>query len=233
MATNGPSARGPPEWRALASTSLPVPVSPRIRTLLRLVATAGRSPRIRSMEALRLERPPNRNPSVRSCRNSWISERSRNVSTPPATTPEASRQTAVEMLTGTFSPSASTRNPVLPTTGLPVRSVSRKEHPGPHMLERNTSEHGRPTASARATPVISSAARLNEAIRHCASTVNTPSEMLSRMASVALRAVTAPSGISSRVESSIACPRDPDSSTIPSASTDDAYLVVFYILMQA
>jgi len=38
-------------------------------------------------------------------------------------------------------------------------------------------------------PVIRSAARLNEAIRHCGSTVKTPSEMLSRIASVDVPAV--------------------------------------------
>jgi transcriptional regulator with XRE-family HTH domain len=42
----------------------------------------------------------------------------------------------------------------------------------------------RPSASARDTPVIFSAARLNDVTRHASSTVNTPSEILSRMASV-------------------------------------------------
>jgi len=55
------------------------------------------------------------------------------------------------------------------------------------MLERKTSEHRRPTASLRDTPVISSAARLNDVMRHSISTVNTPSEMLSRIASVGVR----------------------------------------------
>jgi hypothetical protein len=52
------------------------------------------------------------------------------------------------------------------------------------MLERKTSEHRFPRASPRATPVISSAARLNDVMRHSGSTVKTPSEMLSKMASV-------------------------------------------------
>jgi hypothetical protein len=53
-----------------------------------------------------------------------------------------------------------------------------------HMLERNTSEQNRPMASLREVFVIFSAARLNEVMRHSRSTVKTPSEMLSRMASV-------------------------------------------------
>jgi len=52
------------------------------------------------------------------------------------------------------------------------------------MLDRKTSEHPFPRASPRRTPVISSAARLNEVILQSPSTVKTPSEMLSRMASV-------------------------------------------------
>jgi hypothetical protein len=52
------------------------------------------------------------------------------------------------------------------------------------MLERKTSEHRFPTASRRETPVIFSAARLNEVMRQSNPTVKTPSEMLSRMASV-------------------------------------------------
>jgi hypothetical protein len=51
------------------------------------------------------------------------------------------------------------------------------------MLERNTSEHGFPMASLRRMPVMLSAARLNETMRQSASTVNTPSEILSRMVS--------------------------------------------------
>jgi hypothetical protein len=52
------------------------------------------------------------------------------------------------------------------------------------MLDRNTSEQRRPMASLRGMPVISSAARLKDVMRHSASTVKTPSEMLSRIASV-------------------------------------------------
>jgi len=52
------------------------------------------------------------------------------------------------------------------------------------MLARNTSAQGFPMASPRDMPVISSAARLNDVILHSPSTVNTPSEMLSRIASV-------------------------------------------------
>ena len=59
------------------------------------------------------------------------------------------------------------------------------------MSARSTSEHRRPMASRRSTPVICSAARLNEVTRHCRSTVKTPSEMLSRMASVGVSTVLA------------------------------------------
>ena len=69
-------------------------------------------------------------------------------------------------------------------TGAPVLRVRRSAQWASHMLERNTSMQSRPIASRRGTPVISSAARLNEVMRHVSSTVKTPSEMLSRMAPV-------------------------------------------------
>ena len=81
-------------------------------------------------------------------------------------------------------PSASMMKPDRPITGLPVFRVRRSAHSASHMLERNTSGQSRPIASFRDIPVISSAARLNEVIRHSRSTVKTPSEILSRMASV-------------------------------------------------
>jgi hypothetical protein len=62
------------------------------------------------------------------------------------------------------------------------------------MLDRKTSEHRRPMASLRGTPVISSAARLNEVTRQSESTVKTPSEMLSRMVSVEAPWPEAPAG---------------------------------------
>ena len=72
----------------------------------------------------------------------------------------------------------------MPTTGLPETSVWRSAQSDSHMLDRNTSEQNLPIASSRGMPVISSAARLKEVMRQSPSTVNTPSEMLSRMASV-------------------------------------------------
>jgi len=54
------------------------------------------------------------------------------------------------------------------------------------MLDLNTSEQRRPTASERGTPVITSAALLKEVMRHFRSMVKTPSEMLSRIVSVRL-----------------------------------------------
>jgi len=59
----------------------------------------------------------------------------------------------------------------------------------PHMLDLNTSEQHCPIASLRGTPVISSAARLKNEMRQSGSTVKTPSEMLSRIASAGVRAL--------------------------------------------
>jgi hypothetical protein len=52
------------------------------------------------------------------------------------------------------------------------------------MPDLNTSEQRLPIASLRGTPVIFSAAQLKDVMHHPASTVKTPSEMLSRMVSV-------------------------------------------------
>jgi len=68
----------------------------------------------------------------------------------------------------------------------PVFSVFCRAQSAPHMLERKTSAQRRPSASLRGTPVIFSAARLNEVTRHSPSTVNTPSDMLSKIAFVAV-----------------------------------------------
>jgi len=102
------------------------------------------------------------------------------------TLPRSSLSTAVEMLIGIRSPSALTMYADLPMTGRPVFSVFCSAHSAPHRLDLNTSAQGRPIASLRDTPVIFSAARLNEVTRHPSSTVNTPSEMLSKIASVAV-----------------------------------------------
>jgi len=98
--------------------------------------------------------------------------------------PARSRKTAVETLIGMRRPSALMMKPERPMIGFPVFIVRRKAQSASHMLERKTSEQKRPRASFRGIPVISSAARLNEVIRQFRSTVNTPSEMLSRTASV-------------------------------------------------
>ena len=99
--------------------------------------------------------------------------------------PCSSRKRAVETLIGMRCPSALTMKAALLTTAAPVCMVCRRAHSASHMLARNTSEQRRPMASSRATPVICSAPRLKEVMRHSGSTVNTPSEMLSRMESVA------------------------------------------------
>ena len=95
-----------------------------------------------------------------------------------------SRRADDEMVTGTRRPSASRRSTAISMTGLPVLRVFRRAQSVSHMLERKTSEQNRPLASSREMPVIVSAARLNEVMRQSWSTVKTPSEMLSRMASV-------------------------------------------------
>jgi hypothetical protein len=69
-------------------------------------------------------------------------------------------------------------------TGFPLFSVRCRAHSASHILDLNTSEQSRPNASFRGIPVISSAARLKEVTRQFMSTVNTPSDMLSRIASV-------------------------------------------------
>jgi len=55
------------------------------------------------------------------------------------------------------------------------------------MLDLKTSEQKLPIASFRFTPVISSAARLKDVISQFSSTVNTPSEMLSKIAEVSCK----------------------------------------------
>jgi len=59
----------------------------------------------------------------------------------------------------------------MPMIGLPVAKVCASAQSAPHRLERKTSEQRRPIASERFTPVISSAARLNEVTSHCLSNV--------------------------------------------------------------
>jgi hypothetical protein len=186
-ATNGPLRRGLKEWMVRATLSLPVPVSPRIKTVLGLAATAGKTSNTFCMTGLRLTRSPMRHRPSNSRRNASTSLKSRKVSAPPTTVPSPSRITAVEMLIGIRSPSASTMNPDLPITGFPVLNVRLRAQSSPHMLERKTSEQSRPRASWRTIPVISSAARLNEVTRHARSMVKTPSEMLSRIASVGVK----------------------------------------------
>lgn len=123
---------------------------------------AGRISNSRCIRGLRLTRSPTRNRPSNSCRRASTRERSRKVSAPPTTRPSSRRSTAVETLMGIRLPLASMMYPDLPMTGRPVCSVCWRAQSAPHMLERNTSAHRRPMASARATPVISSAARLND-----------------------------------------------------------------------
>ena len=68
-------------------------------------------------------------------------------------------------------------------TGFPVSIVYRKAQTSPHMLALKISLQGRPIASERETPVISSAARLKQVMCPAASIVKTPSVMLLSTAS--------------------------------------------------
>ena len=84
-------------------------------------------------------------------------------------------------LMGTRSPSDRTMNTDRFTTGRPECMVDFSAHSASQIEARKTSQHGRPSASPCGTPVICSAARLNEVIRNPSSTVKTPSATESRM----------------------------------------------------
>ncbi|MPN13149.1 hypothetical protein SDC9_160469 [bioreactor metagenome] len=149
-----------------------------------LAATSVASSLTWRMAGLRLTRSPRRQRSDSSWRSASTSLKSRNVSAPPMTLPAALRRTAVDTLTGIFRPFRSMMNAGRLIRGRPDSSVRRSAQAASHMLDLNTSGQGRPIASLRSMPVMASAARLNEVTRHSRSTVKTPSEMLSRIASV-------------------------------------------------
>ncbi|OPZ89153.1 MAG: hypothetical protein BWY73_01557 [candidate division TA06 bacterium ADurb.Bin417] len=157
--------------------------------MLGLAAIAGSTSNILCMRGLRLVRLPTWAFPSSSRRRASTSLRSRKVSAPPIVRPRLSLRTAVETLIGMRLPSAFMMYPDFPMIGLPVFRVFWSAQLASHMLQRKTSEQRRPTASRRGTPVIFSAARLKEVIRHSLSTVKTPSEMLSRMDSVGCRVV--------------------------------------------
>ena len=110
--------------------------------------------------------------------------RSRNVSTPPIIRPDLSFSKAVLTLIGISLPSARRITTGLLTTGFFVSIVDFRAQVDSQMLARKTSQQGRPIASDAETPVIFSAARLKNVIRHSGSTVNTPSAMLFKIISV-------------------------------------------------
>ncbi|OQA61780.1 MAG: hypothetical protein BWY39_02010 [Spirochaetes bacterium ADurb.Bin269] len=113
--------------------------------------------------------------------SSSSSLKSRNVSAPPICAPEESTSRAVDTLIGLRFPVPVMQKPLRSTRGFPVSRVRRRGHDDSHMFDLKTSKQFLPIASVRSTPVIRSAARLNEVIFQSLSTVNTPSEMLSRM----------------------------------------------------
>lgn len=88
--------------RALASSSLPVPVSPSMSTVLSLSATWGRMAKIFFIALLRLTMSPTVKLPLNSRRNSSTRLWSRKVSTPPRILPSSSFSGEVETVIGTF-----------------------------------------------------------------------------------------------------------------------------------
>ena len=112
--------------------------------------------------------------------SSW--RRSRKVSTPPTSWPSGPCSRLVDTLTGRRLPSASTISIRRQWMASPRSMVSRRAQCPSHTEARKTARQGWPMASERGIPVMVSAARLNEVMRHCALTVNTPSVIASRIA---------------------------------------------------
>ena len=74
-------------------------------------------------------------------------------------------------------------DPRLGTLNLRVPKLRQGSYFPGFLVARKTSEQVRPMASAAGTPVMRSAARLNDVIRQSLSTVKTPSAIQSRMVS--------------------------------------------------
>ena len=147
-----------------------------------------------------------------SLRSSSITLRSRKLSAPPTTLPCASRSSAVETLIGNVA-LAGVRDDggLVHDRGAGRHGVSEGAlglaHAGTEDLGARA-----PDGALAGTPPISSAALLNDEIRHSRSTANTPSEILSRIESVATGVTlwTARSGYSGHV-----APRRPPARTRP------------------
>ena len=102
-------------------------------------------------------------------------DRSRNVSTAPRRVPSSARRTALLTLMGTERPFFVRIRAGRSMTSCCVSSVSRMGHACSHRSQWKMSEHRRPSARSALTPVMRSAARLNDVTRQSQSTVKTPS----------------------------------------------------------
>ena len=168
---------------ARATSSFPVPLAPSMSTLLSLAATMGRTSKSRFIAALRpmmswkeyVDSSFRRSSST--CRRSW------KVSTPPMIRPSSLRRGVAEIRMGIWLPSTSMMYATGPVAGPSISRALRSAHALSQMFARKTSRQGRPTASSRRIPVISSAARLKDMIRQSRSTVKTPSPRESRITS--------------------------------------------------
>jgi hypothetical protein len=88
---------------------------------------------------------------------------------------DGGKNTALLTLTGTARERRVSMRAGRSTTSRPVSIVSRIGQACSHRSAWKTSEHRLPKAISFGTPVIRSAARLNEVMRQLQSTVNTPS----------------------------------------------------------
>jgi hypothetical protein len=111
---------------------------------------------------------------------------SRNVSTPPITSPPLSLNKAVEIAIACRSPLASIMWTALLIIGLPVLIVSRSAQSVSQTSALRMSLHLKPSAFSREIPAIFSAALLNEVICQSESIVKTPSVIESRITSRSL-----------------------------------------------
>ena len=166
---------------ARAMSSLPVPLSPWISTVLSLWAMRGMSLKISHIWWLaevmcwKLARPST------ALRSSSTRVRSRKDSTPPTTLPSWLRSRAVLTLMDTFLRKEVWMFTCLFTSGEPVAMVSLRAQEPSQMSALKTFQHCWPRASSGVMPMISAAARLKDVMRKSSSTVKTPSLMESRI----------------------------------------------------
>ncbi len=175
-ATKGPFRRVLAACRARAKSSLPVPVGPRISTVLSLSATLGRISRIRWMRLSLLTMSPKVHSWRNSRRSNSMARLSWKVSTTPTTVPLPSRTGDADTLTEMRSPDGRAKSLRRPRTGFFAWSTSRTRRRQSSESSGNRVSSGAPSTSAEAMPVSRSACRLKQPTRKVASTAQTPSE---------------------------------------------------------